>query len=77
MTNRICPLLSFMFNVLVTKTASKKKTGGINLINTRLVLKLNFSNLLKYFKALLHEKTNTSQRLNIAHRILFKYALTN
>ena len=40
MTNLICPLLSFMFNFihssltfLVQETASKKKTGRINLIN--------------------------------------------
>ena len=39
MTNLICPLLSFMFNFihssstfLVQETASKKKTGRINLI---------------------------------------------
>ena len=41
MTNLICPLLSFMFSFihscstfLVQETASKKKTGRINLINT-------------------------------------------
>ena len=45
MTNLICPLLSFMFNFihssstfLVQETASKKKTGRINLINTWLAL---------------------------------------
>ena len=45
MTNLIFPLLSFMFNFihsnstfLVQETASKKKTGRINLRNTRLAL---------------------------------------
>ena len=45
MSNLICPLLSFMFNFihssstfLVQETASKKKTGRINLINTWLAL---------------------------------------
>ena len=41
MTNLVCPLLSFMFNLnyssstfLVQETASEKKTGRINLTNT-------------------------------------------
>ena len=45
MTNLICQLLPFMFNFihssstfLVQETASKKKTGRINLINTWLAL---------------------------------------
>ena len=45
MTNLICPLLSFMFNFihssstfLVQETASKVKTGRINLINKLLAL---------------------------------------
>ena len=38
MTNLVCPLLSFMSNILERETASKKKAGRINLINTWLAL---------------------------------------
>ena len=59
-TNLIFPLLSSMFNFfhscstfLVQETASKKKTGRIDLINTLLML---ISKLLKIFTAPLQEK---------------------
>ena len=52
MTNLIYPLLSFMFNFvhssstfLVQETASKKKTGRINLINTWLALLQHISKI--------------------------------
>ena len=52
MTNLICPLLPFMFNFvhssstfLVQETASKKKTGRINLINTWLALLQHISKI--------------------------------
>ena len=57
MTNLFFPLLSFMFNfanILGTRAVPKKYTGTINLINNQLV---PIPNLVKYFTALLPEKT--------------------
>ena len=60
MTNLICPLLSFMFNFihssstfLVQETASKKKTGRINLIK----YVANFNYQAYSNSTLLHETT--------------------
>ena len=68
MTILICLLLPFMFNFihssstfLVHETASKMRTGRINLINTWLALSIN----------------NIHQRLSITHRILSKNTLTS
>ena len=60
MTNHTFPLLSFIFkfvNILKngTRNSLKKKIGRINPIKTLLIL---VSNLLKYFKPLLHEKSH-------------------
>ena len=61
MTNLIVRYCHSCSTFLVQETASKKKTGRTNLINTRLALLDN----------------QLSQKLSITHGILSKNALTN
>ena len=58
--------------LLLQETVSKKNTGRIDMINVYLILISNLLNIFRYFSI-----KNRSQRLSIAHRILFKNALKN